>query len=108
MEKLGLLRLGAFVDPFATGRVAALAHVGVEVVGNVNGIVKEFLNLPVTTFCASTTGIHGLIGVVAVPTEADLVKVATDSIWNLEGVRTVRTWPVVRVLAHRSDLVRIV
>ena len=82
---------------------------GLQVAGNVDGVVEELLKLPATTFCARTTGVHNLVcAIIAATAHEEHLSHITQTLWNVDGVQAVRIWPVVRVIAHHSDLVRLV
>jgi DNA-binding Lrp family transcriptional regulator len=108
LEEAGLMRIVAQTDPVALGQVGAMAHIGVEVEGaSARSVVAALRDFPEIAQCALVSGRYDIHVVVATADLAALGTLVAERMRSLRGVGRTTTWPVVEVLAHDHQLVRL-
>lgn len=106
MEDAGLLRVAAVCHPFASGRIAASAHIAIDADGDPAAVAKHLSTDPAVAACMTTIGSHPITAIVAAPTSEELGRYITGTLREVPGVRSAKAWAMTAVAAHRSDLSR--
>ncbi|MCW0213481.1 MAG: Lrp/AsnC family transcriptional regulator [Pseudonocardia sp.] len=107
MEDAGLLRIRGQIDADKAGLVAAWAVVLVSTVGgSTDAVADELAAMPEVATVSLSTGRRDLILFVTAPTRNHLVRVVTQDIRGLGGVRSTETCEIIRTINIKYHWVR--
>ena len=96
LERIGVLRFVADVDPIALGRV--FANVGIRVQGtHLQRAIQVVADLPETSYAMVTAGVYDIVAEVVCYDHDDLLRLIQQNLRTIPGVTQIDTMVVLQV-----------